>query len=251
MSFETYIDDLQIPEHWTNTSYHHDELPSYQVNGFHIWMDSHHLQERVMNSARIMGTNHDLLEWYWRREDLSEGFDLSKVEHTLAPRFIVQTSDRYNCHNSDWTNFHDSLHTNNFQEVIDFVHGKHLEAMFPDFDNVSLYNAIIAKMEPDGFTHGGVEGEKCPSLIRFNEEDESYYEITVNMKDRSKLEKDRKGQVINDWEVVVGYFDKDQDPVEAKFLDYGAEHLDAYTDADVLKATYVKKFFNQLNKEYL
>jgi hypothetical protein len=191
-----------------------------------------------------MGTNHDLLEWYWRREDLSEGFDLSKVEHTLAPRFIVQTSDRYNGHNSDWTNFHDSLHTNNFQEVIDFVHGKHLEAMFPDFDNVSLYNAIIAKMEPDGFTHGGVEGEKCPSLIRFNEEDESYYEITVNMKDRSKLERDRKGQVINDWEVVVGYFDKDLDPVEAKFLDYK-------TVPDEARAEYISELFNILNKEYL
>ena len=249
MSFETYIDDLQIPEHWTNTSYHHDELPSYQVNGFHIWMDSHHLQERVMNSARIMGTNHDLLEWYWRREDLSEGFDLSKVEHTLAPRFIVQTSDRYNGHNSDWTNFHDSLHTNNFQEVIDFVHGKHLEAMFPDFDNVSLYNAIITEMEPDGFTHGGVEGEKCPSLIRFNEEDESYYEITVNMKDRSKLERDRKGQVINDWEVVVGYFDKDQDPVEAKFLDYKKENRKPLPDE--AKAEYISHLFTILNKEYL
>ena len=134
--------------------------------------------------------------------------------------------------------------TNNFQEVIDFVHGKHLEAMFPDFDNVSLYNAIITEMEPDGFTHGGVEGEKCPSLIRFNEEDESYYEITVNMKDRSKLERHRKGQVINDWEVVVGYFDKDLDPVEAKFLDYK-------TVPDEARAEYISELFNILNKEYL
>ena len=251
MKFETYTDDLQIPDHWECTTYGNDELPSYQVNGFHIWMDSHHLQERVMNASRIMGTNHDLLEWYWKREDLSEGFKFSDVEHTLPPRFTVQTSDRYNGHNTDWTNFHDSLMTNNFQEVIDFVHGGHLivKGMFPDFDNVSLYNAIITEMEPDGFTHGGVEGEKCPSLIRFNEEDESYYEITVNMKDRSKLERDRKGQVINDWEVVVGYFDKDLDPVEAKFLDYNT-----FPDVEFVmrqKAEYIGELFHILNKEYL
>ena len=251
MKFETYTDDLQIPDHWECTTYGNDELPSYQVNGFHIWMDSHHLQERVTNASRIMGTNHDLLEWYWRREDLSEGFKFSDVEHTLPPRFTVQTSDRYNGHNTDWTNFHDSLMTNNFQEVIDFVHGGHLivKGMFPDFDNVSLYNAIITEMEPDGFTHGGVEGEKCPSLIRFNEEDESYYEITVNMKDRSKLERDRKGQVINDWEVVVGYFDKDLDPVEAKFLDYKKENRK--TLPDKAKAEYISQLFTILNKEYL
>ena len=50
MDWNTYTTDLNIPNNWECTSYHHDELPSWQVNGLHIWIDSHDPKVRTANA---------------------------------------------------------------------------------------------------------------------------------------------------------------------------------------------------------
>ena len=46
----TYIKDLNIPKNWECTSYGNDALPSYQSNGYHIWVDSWDEKERKINA---------------------------------------------------------------------------------------------------------------------------------------------------------------------------------------------------------
>jgi len=59
--WNTYTTDLNIPENWVCTSYGNDALPSYQTQednhkAYHIWMDSHDLEERKRNAKDIYGT---------------------------------------------------------------------------------------------------------------------------------------------------------------------------------------------------
>ena len=98
MDWSTYTDDLNIPNNWDCTSYNNDELPSFQVNGLHIWIDSHDIKERTINSSRIIGCNEKLM-----------------------PRFTVQTATSYNCFDDDhsWI-----FETNTFQELLEFVRSK-------------------------------------------------------------------------------------------------------------------------------
>ena len=98
MDWNTYITDLKIPSDWKNTSYHHDELPSYQVNGLHIWIDSHDPKVRTANANNIIG--------------LDQGF---------MPRFTVQTANSYNGYDDDHTWI---FETDSFQELLEFVDSK-------------------------------------------------------------------------------------------------------------------------------
>ena len=69
MDWSTYTDDLNIPNNWKCVSYHHDELPSYEVNGFQIYMDSHHISERKINSKNIMGLDNELMPRFMVEND--------------------------------------------------------------------------------------------------------------------------------------------------------------------------------------
>ena len=51
VEWKTYITDLDIPKDWEHRSYHHDELPSWQVNGLHIWIDSWDVDLRTENGV--------------------------------------------------------------------------------------------------------------------------------------------------------------------------------------------------------
>ena len=48
--WQSYIEDLIIPEYWRNVSYNNDTLPSYSCRGYQIFIDSHSLKERVINA---------------------------------------------------------------------------------------------------------------------------------------------------------------------------------------------------------
>ena len=61
MDWKTYITDLDIPKDWMHTSYHNDELPSYQVNGLHIWIDSHDPKLRIANANNIIGLDNGFM----------------------------------------------------------------------------------------------------------------------------------------------------------------------------------------------
>jgi hypothetical protein len=96
MRFDNYIDDLKVPNDWACTSYNNDELASFQVNGLHIWVDSHCEIIRAQNSKNIYG-----------------------YTDKLAPRFMVTNSDGYN--HLDECDDQNLLETNDFQEVITFA----------------------------------------------------------------------------------------------------------------------------------
>ena len=87
MKWKDYTSDLDIPEKWVNSSYGNDALPSYisaprdrhwteqgfakikvifqkksteYYDGYHIWIDSHDINERKENSLDIYGQDDEL-----------------------------------------------------------------------------------------------------------------------------------------------------------------------------------------------
>ena len=121
MGWETYINDLDIPKNWECTSYGNDELPSYQVNGFHIWIDSHDLQERIQNTKNIFGDD----VWILEEREIVNGIDVTG--DNLSRRFIIQHADNYNGDIYDDVTL---LATDNFKEVINYVNGFDHEGTF-------------------------------------------------------------------------------------------------------------------------
>ncbi len=96
----SYVEDLNIPKNWECTSYGNDALPSYQFNGYHIWVDSWDETERKINSTERGGNGAEMF-----------------------PRFMVTNADCYNgeC-DSQCNECYESLfETDNFNEVINFV----------------------------------------------------------------------------------------------------------------------------------
>lgn len=106
VEWKDYITDLDIPKDWKHTSYHHDELPSYQVNGLHIWIDSHDPKVRTANANNIIG--------------LDNGF---------MPRFTVQTANSYNGCDDDHTWI---FETDSFEKLLEFVDSKKQWAILKD-----------------------------------------------------------------------------------------------------------------------
>ena len=106
VEWKDYITDLDIPKDWKHTSYHHDELPSYQVNGLHIWIDSHDIDERTENASRIHG-----------------------AMEVLPSRFTVQTANSYNGVDDDHTWI---FETDSFKDLLDFVASKKEWAVLKD-----------------------------------------------------------------------------------------------------------------------
>ena len=47
--WKDYTDDLDIPENWQDVTWHNNELPSFIVNGYHIWMNAPRAEERKEN----------------------------------------------------------------------------------------------------------------------------------------------------------------------------------------------------------
>ena len=106
MDWKTYITDLDIPNDWTHTSYHNDELPSYQVNGLHIWIDSHDPKVRTANANNIIG-----------------------LDNAFMPRFTVQTANSYNGCEDDHTWI---FETDSFEKLLEFVDSKKQWAILKD-----------------------------------------------------------------------------------------------------------------------
>ena len=98
MDWSTYITDLSIPKAWKYSNQRHDVLPSWYVNGFIIYIDSHLKSERLINSKEWNGC---------------------ATMDNLNPMFTV-FSDNYASGNTlDIPE--ELLATNNFTEVLEFV----------------------------------------------------------------------------------------------------------------------------------
>ena len=103
MHWDTYLVDLDIPKEWKCTSHHHDELPSYQVNGLHIWMGSHDANVREADAKNIWGT-----DWGTDNGTMTYGYPpkpLSRAARPAlvlcSPRPLTLSPLRYAPHNQD------------------------------------------------------------------------------------------------------------------------------------------------------
>ena len=94
MNWNTYTTDLDIPDNWECDNYHHDELPSFAINGYKIWIDSHDVEERKINSKRIMGYDDKLMPRFTIMDDKD---DPDNYETTymlqVAPITLLETND--------------------------------------------------------------------------------------------------------------------------------------------------------------
>ena len=93
--WEEYYKHLPIPKDWENVSYGNDELPSFEFNGYHIWINSPLLKDRKQN---YLGIGHK---------------DLSGFEDWI---YSVMKADEYGMGEKS-----EELYTSDFNEVLNYV----------------------------------------------------------------------------------------------------------------------------------
>ena len=97
MNWDTYITDLNIPDNWECTNFHHDELPSFEINGYKVWVDSHDVKERAINSKRIMGYDDKLMSRFIVENDIQEQIfetnDFSKLLYFVTNSINMNEDD--------------------------------------------------------------------------------------------------------------------------------------------------------------
>jgi len=99
--WKDYTDDLAIPEDWEDITWHNNELPSFIVNGYHIWVNAPRLKER----QELLTSNGYSLDNYedWR-------FTVNLYDEEISE--IIYPEDGSNP---------DVLKTLDFDEVVRFV----------------------------------------------------------------------------------------------------------------------------------
>lgn len=53
ITWDQYTEGYNIPTEWTDTSWGNDELPSYETNGYKIWVNSPDLAERKESQEHL------------------------------------------------------------------------------------------------------------------------------------------------------------------------------------------------------
>ena len=53
ITWDQYTKGYDIPNEWTDTSWGNDELPSYETNGYKIWVNSPDLAERKESQEHL------------------------------------------------------------------------------------------------------------------------------------------------------------------------------------------------------
>ena len=60
ITWDQYTRGYCIPADWENTSWGNDELPSFETNGYRIWVNSPDLAERKESQSHY---SHDFKDW--------------------------------------------------------------------------------------------------------------------------------------------------------------------------------------------
>jgi hypothetical protein len=100
--WKDYTDDLAIPEDWVDNTWHNNELPSFIVNGYHIWINSPRAEERKENYTSNGWNPDDYEDWRFA------------VNLTNADGEIIYTQ----CQSEDGS---DLFITLDFDELVAFV----------------------------------------------------------------------------------------------------------------------------------
>ena len=103
MNWEDYYKHLDIPKDWKNISYGNDEFPSFDYNGFTIWINSPNKEEREENHL---------------------GFGYDNLDDFKDWIFSVYYTKDYGTEN--WGELLSSM---DFDEVVEFVSKPNIESM--------------------------------------------------------------------------------------------------------------------------
>ena len=63
ITWDQYTSGYNIPADWEDTSYGNDELPSFETNGYRIWVNSPDLAERKESQEHLGMTGDDFKDW--------------------------------------------------------------------------------------------------------------------------------------------------------------------------------------------
>jgi hypothetical protein len=63
ITWEDYKAPYAFPKTWEDTSWGNDELPSFEVNGYRIWVNSPDLAERKESQEHLGITGDDFKDW--------------------------------------------------------------------------------------------------------------------------------------------------------------------------------------------
>jgi hypothetical protein len=63
ITWDQYTKGYCIPADWENTSWGNDELPSFETNGYRIWVNSPDLAERKESQEHLGMTGDDFKDW--------------------------------------------------------------------------------------------------------------------------------------------------------------------------------------------
>ena len=118
-SWKDYTDDLAIPEDWEDITWHNNELPSFIVNGYHIWINSPRAEERKENYTSNGWNPDDYEDWrfvvnLYNEEDA----EIIYPERCSEGHGHLTGGEIPNC--SDGT-YPDVLRTLDFDELVAFV----------------------------------------------------------------------------------------------------------------------------------
>ena len=92
ITWDQYTSCYDIPAEWEDTSWGNDELPSFETNGYRIWVNSPDLAERKESQEHLGMAAADFKDWI----------------------FAVTRSSYYE-------EYEDLLLSTNIKDVIDFV----------------------------------------------------------------------------------------------------------------------------------
>ena len=63
ITWDQYTKGYCIPADWENTSWGNDELPSFETNGYRIWVNSPYFAERKESQEHLGMTGDDFKDW--------------------------------------------------------------------------------------------------------------------------------------------------------------------------------------------
>ncbi len=73
ITWEDYKAPYAFPKTWEDTSWGNDELPSFEVNGYRIWVNSPDLAERKESQEHLGITGDDFKDWIFAITYCREG----------------------------------------------------------------------------------------------------------------------------------------------------------------------------------
>ena len=125
MNWEDYYKHLDIPKDWENISYGNDEFPSFDYNGFTIWINSPNKEEREENHL---------------------GFGYDNLDDFKDWIFSVYYTKDYGTEN--WGELLSSM---DFDEVVEFVSKPNIESMKGMMDYEFNYHLDFEKWDDKEF----------------------------------------------------------------------------------------------------